>query len=206
MGNIRRILPITAMATHLTPPVTEAPLGPHAISQREPVSAFHGKGKKSSMHLIEHVQFNDMLRGLGNTCAVDMESFSIIEKFVCALYKADDACYELFCSNSPVERQLPPNHACLLQHIKRGTYQTKIWKLATTAMMNCPSPAGHGWTVSQELLSVNWMEGDAVLDSVLQTLFCSCKVLLCTSGKCFRVLPNNWNVPICVGACQDARI
>ena len=54
VGNRRRILPITAMATHLTPPVTEAPLGPHAISQREPVSAFHGKGKKSNM-------FNSMI-------------------------------------------------------------------------------------------------------------------------------------------------
>ena len=98
---------------------------------------------------------------------------------MCALYKVDDACYELFCSNSPVERQLPPNQAYLLQHIKRGTYQTKIWKLATTAMMNCLSPADHGWTVSRELLSVNWMEGGAVLNSVLQTSFCSC-----TSGKC----------------------
>ena len=127
--------------------------------------------------------------GLGNSFTVDMEPFPFIEKFVCALYKTNDARYKLFCSNSPVKRQLPPSQACQLQHVKRGTYQKKIWKLATTAMMNCLFPAGHGRTVSQELLSVHWMKGDAV-PVCFKHCSLAAKFYFAHQGS-VRVLPNN---------------
>ena len=178
------------MSVHLGECVTKALIGIHIISGCDSVSAFHGKGKRVCFTTGLEEPFNTELAKLGSEgFLLEPTATPTFEKYICSIYicKTDninEGRFQIFCSSAPEERSLPPTKDCLLQHLRRAKYQARIWKLATTAIMNCPSPVGHGWQMVDGKLQVLWMEGDVASPDILKLSYCRCKKTLCGSGRC----------------------
>lgn len=203
----KRVLSISNMATHLGEKLTDALPGIHAFTGCDSVSSFHGKGKKSGFTLASQDQHIDTFTQLGLDYTIAQDHFNGLEAYVCQLYRAkshsvNDARYELFCSSTPEERSLPPNRDCLMQHAKRASYQTKIWRSATEAITNCPSPDNHGWDVTAaDGLQIRWMDGEPAPAGVLKDSSCSCKKG-CGSAMCSCKAGNMKCSDLC--RCTDA--
>jgi hypothetical protein len=85
--------------------------------------------------------------------------FSATEEFVCHLYgkkgtTVDSLRYELhYAKGGKVAPEaLPPCQSSLWLHVSRANYQAAIWRKATEACHDIPSPHGHGWNVSSSTL------------------------------------------------------
>lgn len=98
--------------------------------------------------------------------------------------------YTKFCStSSSSEQHLPPTRDALLQHCKRVSYQAGIYKRARLQYNFAPSPAGHGWKLTGDDLTITWMVKKPAPDEVLVTIQCGCK-MKCSSRKCSCVAAN----------------
>lgn len=187
-GNKKRLLSISTMAEDLGPQLMEALPAIHAFTGCDSVSSFHGKGKKSALSLASEPQHMSTFRQLGEAYTASPDLAKKLEVYVCQLYKSkstdvNEARYQLFCSNAPQERSLPPNRDCLTQHANRAAYQSKIWKSATQPMINCPSPNNSGWCTTENGLVIKWMDGEYAPAGVLKNSSCSCKQG-CSSRLC----------------------
>ena len=143
-------MPISKMSVHLGECVTKALVGIHVRSGCDSVSAFHDKGKRVFFTTGLEERFNAELAKLGSEgFLLKPTATAILENYVCSIYNCEtdninEGRFQIFCSSAPEERSLPPTKDCLLQYLKRANYQARIWKHTTTAIMNCPSPVGHG--------------------------------------------------------------
>jgi len=74
-----------------------------------------------------------------------------LERFVCLLYKSEfytkvNELRWFLSSNRAAEGEsLPPTTGSLILHIRRAHYVAMIWKKATEAHPDLPSPVGYGW-------------------------------------------------------------
>ena len=57
---------------------------------------------------------------------------------------ADELCYFLFCQKKQKNEMLLPTSDCLLQHLKRSTYQAFTWRHALEVMQDLESAEDHG--------------------------------------------------------------
>jgi hypothetical protein len=108
---------------------------------------------------------------------------------VCSLYGSSattvsEARYQMFCLNGSTEQNLPPSLDALTQHMRRVCYQTKVWRSATHAHINPPSPAGFGWKIVDGALAVEWLAGCTVPPDVLKLIKCACKKSGCKGPIC----------------------
>jgi hypothetical protein len=104
----------------------------------------------------------DLLGDIGQQYKFDDKRLPAFEDLVCRLYKAlskmvNEARYELFAVQHLTEHSLPPTSDCLLQHLRRVTYQSAIWRRSTQANNMAPSPHGYGWTVTAETVNLVWL-------------------------------------------------
>ena len=70
---------------------------------------------------------------------------------------------------------LPPCQSLLRLHVSRANYQASIWKKATEACLDIPSPDGHGWNVSSATIEFLWFDSKPAPEEVLELHSCVCK-------------------------------
>ena len=112
-----------------------------------------------------------------------------LNKFTCLLYgdktstNADDCRYSLFKSGKCSDDVLPPTCDGLIQHINRANFQTASWCQCLNAEVDIPSPAGNGWTLTNDELEIVWMTRPPAPQSLLECVECKCKTG-CTTMRC----------------------
>ena len=58
--------------------------------------------------------------------------------------------------------------ASICLHVERSNYQAAIWQHCLETFSRVPNPAdGHGWSVDNDDLTVQWMSGSLAPDMVL---------------------------------------
>lgn len=159
-GAKTRTIDMTKMAELLGPVLCKCLPYLHALTGCDSVSSFSGKSKKKALSIISKAK-DDLKEGFSDA---DFEPSEVrvdtTQKFVCQLYGAkactvNAARYELFKTGAG-EQNLPPNDDCLLQHIRRATYQAAVWHRAIEPKPDVPTPHGYGWSVKDDLLSLTW--------------------------------------------------
>ena len=160
----------------------------HTFTGCDSTSAFYGKGKRTAFSLLlGNESFIDAFGELGCSFLLSDNITKALERFVFCLYgqsnaqTVNDAHYKLFCvaSSSLPEKTIPPTTDALSQHCQRANYQAAIFKSSLTPKMNAPPPTEHGWHIDNGDLSVTWMTQKPAPDSILHTVYCSCK-----QGRC----------------------
>ena len=67
--------------------------------------------------------------------------------------------------------QLPPCQNALMKHIKRANYQAMIWRQASQAQPNLPSPQENGWKqTSNNTLEIDWCDGQILPNEIVDIL------------------------------------
>lgn len=147
-------------------------MGLHAFTGCDSVSAFKGKGKIKALKMLLSPKYSRYLgafQDLGTNWDIDEALVGSLEGFTCSLYGSTkcDSIDELRllsikskCRDKDMSLSIdtkidflviPPSKACLVEHIKRSNYQTRLWRLAYQAMQNVPKPwHGHGWQENGE--------------------------------------------------------
>ena len=92
----------------------------------------------------------DVLRLLGETFDVDESVLSTIERLMSHLYgmqmehRVNNTQYRKFIQGkAPDPQELHLTHDELQQYVKRCNYQSYVWKQASVANPNMPSPSRH---------------------------------------------------------------
>jgi hypothetical protein len=70
---------------------------------------------------------------------------------------------------------LPPRQSSLRLDVSRANYQAAIWRKATEACPDIPSPHGHCWNVSSSTLEFIWLGSKPAPEEVMELLSCTCK-------------------------------
>ena len=156
--------------------------GLHALTGCDTVSAFSGKGKMTALKLTKrHARFIELFQLVGSDWDVPDELFSRLQEFTCFMYSSNpgtkdvnDLRYRLFCAKKGGldSNQLPPCVDTLRKHCERANYQAAIWRRSLQSHPQIPSPAGHGWSLEEDRLVVNWMSGEPAPVAVLELLSC----------------------------------
>lgn len=170
VGNKKRLINVTDLASHYGPNSCSAMLGLHSYSGCDTVSAFKGKGKVQALKLLLKTPlYSSAFQRLGDSWEVDEELQVKLEMFTCALYgkpkfsSTDSLRYFLIqkkCSSDSLTwsstanvdlSRLPPSQECLKMHMRRANFQARIWRLANTACYALPQLCeGNGWTAEGE--------------------------------------------------------
>lgn len=187
----QRYIDITDVGQLLGADVCNALPGMHSFTGCDSTSAFVGKGKKQAFQLVEsdpHMctamemvgqSFSENTEQLQQRCA----------EFICSLYgysgyDIDSVRYKLFCSKNAQTCHLPPTRDAMKYHVARANYQARVWRLSLQADASIPSPAGHGWDVDDNNLSIHWMDQQPAPKSLLQLISCNCSKKHCDGGRC----------------------
>ena len=174
--------------------VCGALIGFHAFSGCDAVSAFVGRGKIGPLgRMKSNNVFLDTFTSLGDTWEFSAETFRILQHFTCLMYApttktvlVNELRYELFLAKrGRVESHLlPPCEGTLKKHVSRANYQAGVWKQSLEKQPVVPDPEGHGWNRDESgILGIDWMEGMAAPDAVLEMMACQCK-RVCKEGEC----------------------
>ncbi|XP_065182225.1 uncharacterized protein LOC135812936 [Sycon ciliatum] len=189
----RRFIDLTQLSQTLGPLVSSAIVGLHALTGCDSVSSFSGKGKTAPLKLLlSSTRMAEALATLGVNATSDDQLLSECEWFACALYgnpgqqDINSQRYQKFCAaTSCAPHKLPPSRDALHQHVARANYQAHIWRSATTAMPEVPSPVGHGWQSETDgTLSISWMLQRVAPADILKLVSCGCKTRHCVSQHC----------------------
>ena len=151
----------------------------HSLSGCDTTSSFYGKGKKKLYSIVQSNHLLDSIRDLGAYFNSDISALTLsIEPVICLLYSEDisntsvnSLRYQMFCSKTQNEKNLPPTQDALQQHILRANYQAAIWRRALEPKIDAPTPHGHGWKVQNGAVDVIWMEKQHAPPEVLQVTF-----------------------------------
>ena len=191
-GTKRRIVGISEVADQLRKQVAEgipkqdaceALIGLHALTGCDTVSAFASKGKWRPVQMVVKNQgYVKTMKDIGKEWSVNEATFRATEEFVCQLYgkkctSVDSLRYELHCAKAgKVEPEaLPPCQSSLRLHVSRANYQAAIWRRATEACPDIPSPHGHGWNMNCSTLEFVWLGSRPPPEEVLELMSCNCK-------------------------------
>ena len=124
----------------------------------------HRKGKGTCWDIMKDDNvIVEALTQLGQSWDLSEDIEKVLEKFVCKLYRSrknsvNEVRFQLFerkQKKGVISKSAPPSKSALHLHFERANYVARIWKLAGTAMVSPPSPAGCGWDVDGD---VEWIE------------------------------------------------
>ena len=145
----------------------QALLGLHAFSGNDYVSSFMRKGKKVCWNLVkENPEFLTAFIEIGLEMRASESLLHSLERFICRLYgekrltSVNEVRKKVFWKNYSRENRitdlslLPPCQSSLFLHIKRANYVARIWRQASTPIMEIEDPKHHGW---QEDLTEEWV-------------------------------------------------
>lgn len=157
------------------------------------MSSFAGKGKTKAFKLLKgNARYVRGFMALGDSWDINEELFNLLEEFVCDLYgkkirsSVDLLRYQLHCAKGGnVDPELlPPCRSSLKLHVLRANYQAGIWRRATTAIPDTPTPHGQGWEVTDDsFISLKWLGSKPAPEEILEMLACVCKKS-CTMDSC----------------------
>ena len=162
---------------------------PHAFAGLYNMSAFVGKGKKKGLDLLEKSETAlAAMQKLGESFEVSDSLINFCQVFVCVLYvgqknTVDELLYLLFCTKSIQDYQLPPIFDALRKHVSRANYQCAIWKRALLPQPSVPSPVSKGWKMTEDGLSVEWMDLLPAPLAISGSLSCRCNSS-CSNNRC----------------------
>ena len=170
----------------------------HAFTGCDTVSAFHGKGKKSTWQTWEILDdVTEVFERLSKTPAsVSETDMEMVEAFVVVMYDRSTATFdvnesrlELFARKQRQYDAIPPTRAALLEHTKRAAYQGGyVWGQATIQEQVLPSPVNWGWIKesSEGLWIPNWTNLPAIAASCQELQKCGCKKTCSGRCKCYK--------------------
>ncbi|MES9883628.1 MAG: hypothetical protein ABW185_22465 [Sedimenticola sp.] len=175
-----RYIDIEAVSRKLGPAVCKALPGLHSFTGCDTNGAFAGKGKQRAFDLV--VTKPDMceaMKSIGCSVPVSETTLQAAQTFVCSLYgkpgeDVDELRYQMFCGKGSASHQLPPCSDALRKHTKRANYQALVWRRSLEATPNLPSPDGHGWKVTADEITVDWMDLQPAPKAVLELIKCGC--------------------------------
>ena len=178
--------------------------GLHAFTGCDTTSSFAGKGKKGPLKLcMINRESSQAMSMLGRSFILDGATFKRSERFVCKVYGFSDdhddvnECrFLLFCSKNQQSHNLPPCQDALEKHTKRANFQAAIWRRALEADPRVPSPDGYGWTITDGIISIDWMSLPPAPEALLDMIVCGCTGF-CSTGHCSC----NRNSLSCTDAC-----
>ena len=187
--NRSRCVDIGESSNNLGKELCAALPGLHGFTGCDTTSAFVGKGKKKGLDLLEKSETAlAAMQKLGESFEVPDSLIKLCQDFVCALYggqkdTVNELRYLLFCTKSMQDYQLPPTLDALRKHVSRTNCQCAIWKRALLPQPSVPSPVGKGWKITEDGLSVNWMDLLPSPLAVLELLSCRCNSS-CSNNRC----------------------
>ena len=179
VSNKRRMIHIQTLCDKMAKDIPEIILSFHAFTGSDSTSAFLQKGKVRPLtKLIKHPELVLGFSELGKHDIVPEHVLLKIEEFVCPMYggkpndrSVDKIRYDrarqkyrpngkslLSCVKGLDISLLPPCQQALRKHILRANYQALIWRKADIAYPDIPHPSGHGWNLSEDILSIDWCE------------------------------------------------
>ena len=169
----------------------KSPIGLHAVTGCDTVSAFASKGKsKAFKMLMKNGKYVRAFMNIGISWNVSSELFSVIEEFVCDLYgkkmkNVNLLRYEMYyAKGGKIEPEdLLPCHSSLKLHVTRANYQAGISHRAILPCPNIPCPNSHGWKVSRSSIDVRWLGSKPSPEGVLELISCTCKRSYSTSDS-----------------------
>lgn len=168
----------------------------HAFTGSDTTSQFSGKAKKSSWEAWKiFPQSTKAFISPGQLpftpMSLDSHLFKVIEQFTCFLYDHSTLCVnvnqqrkELFPRKVQMMQNLPPTQAALIQHTNRSLYQASIWLMSLHTKQNVPSPAGFGWTLSENSWKPLWTTLPDATQDCMQLVKCGCKAMPLCSRRC----------------------
>ena len=152
-----------------------------------------------------HARFRELFHLVGTDWDVPDELFSRLQEFTCFMYSSNprtkdvnDLRYRLFCvkKGDLDSNQLPPCVDTLRKHCERANYQAAIWRRSLQSHPQIPSPAGHGWSLEEDRLLVNWMSGEPAPVAVLECYRAAVRgAASCQTVLVFQMV---YNAQICV--------
>ena len=83
--------------------------------------------------------------------------------------------YNIFRLGQFGQDAMPCTENVLLQHLKRTTYQSCIWKKALQQIIAAPSINGYGWSIIDNKLEIIWMTVPPAPDVLLENVNCKCQ-------------------------------
>ena len=157
----------------------------HTFSGCDTVSAFCGKGKKSTWQTwIVFDNVSGTFTKLSQCPrTVDDHDLQILERFVIIMYdrssaatNVDDARLDLFARKQRSYNAIPPTSAALKEHVKHAAYQAGIiWGQATIPKPNIESPADWGWKSNGDIWQITWADFPPIATSCQELTKCSSK-------------------------------
>ena len=151
----------------------------HALTGRDTVSSFAGKGKKRAFAMVRASQvMNESVQVLGEGLPLNELSIIKLEEVVCRLYNdnqcklVNDLRYKMFCKGKNVQsHQLLPTSAALHYHLKRANYQAFLWKKALQPRID-QEPVDHGWQLNEGCLEIVWTDLAPAPQAVMELVCC----------------------------------
>ena len=139
------------------------------------------------------MKFRELFQALGTEWEVTDELFTRLQEFAFVMYSSNpgtsdvnDLRFRLFCTKKGDldSNQLPPCVDTRRKHCDRANYQAAIWRRSRQSCLQIRSPIGHGWSLEEGRLIVNWMSGEPAPMAVLELLSCQrkrrCQLSNCT--------------------------
>lgn len=196
-------LDIPSMVEKVGSSMCDALPGFHAFTGCDFTSAFVGKGKKGPFRIcLTDRKYCEAMAQLGGSFDVDSVMLAKAERFVCRMYgsgetSVNECRYQFFCTRNPQSHSLPPCQDALIKHTQRSNYQAAVWRNALVAEIELPSPENHGWQITDNNISIDWMSLPPAPEALLDLIVCACTGQ-CVTGHCSC----NRNGLSCTEACQ----
>ena len=174
------------------------------------ISSIAGKGKVKAINLLKkHPEFIEDFEELGQTCIVTEKQIVNLTGFVCTLYVKkmdyiDLLRYQIFCAKGGRvdPESLPPCLSTLILHIKLANYQALVWRNALRSNPMIPSPNGHGWDVTDDVITIKWLGSKPAPEEVLELLSCLCK-RKCKAEDCVCMQAGLKCTVLCTSKCDN---
>ena len=206
-----RFIPIHDICSKLGPVTCHILPAVHALTGCDTVSSLHFIGKQKTMKIVSESNGEDFkdLADLGSDFEED--SLNASRRFIIDLYdpkckhrvppllNLNDLRVRLAKRNEQSLSRLPPCEDSLRQHVRRASWQTKIWMRAdqTHCSPSTLSPIGHGWRVEEGRVVPVYFEGETAAE-ILDDLVCSCS----RRGKCAQNCSCSQNNLPCIDLCS----
>ena len=189
----RRYIPVHAICASLGRDFCHILPAVHAVTGCDSVSSLFGIGKKKVFNLLNDMgaqHFADLSMLAGND---EQAAINAARKFVAMLYDQSQndqnatanlnlLRVKLAKKDKPLAK-LPPCEASFEEHVKRASWQTKIWMSSHMAQQDVGSPDQHGWKKQDEALSPIYFSGPMATE-LLEDLICSCSSRNRCTTKC----------------------
>ena len=187
-----RCISVTSISRSLGPVACLGLPGMHSFSGCDSTSQFLGHGKKTAMKCLrENDTFRHAMTVLGDEFTLGDTVSAELERAVCILYNCPQFSNTNEVRNYKWNRvtkditKLPPCQDSLKLHLKRANYQAAVWKRCFRPKPNTPSPHGHGWDISDGVISIVWMSQPRAPEGILNTMKCGCKSAHpCSTRRC----------------------